>query len=130
MKITDNEIIKALECCKEHEFLCNSNCPLFKDDDCRMTLPKNSLDLIKRLRAENEELVGNIDKLKAENERLKTMHSEMCIGMKRLKSEARKEFAERLKEKFKWQHVDFSFKVGIYNRTIDNLLKEMEQEGE
>lgn len=139
---TDNEIIKSLECCKEPEFLCNSNCPLFKDDNCRMTLPKNSLDLIKRLQAENEEKDIEIDilirkkdtaydevcELRAEIERLNTIIRDNFLDTNKqileAQDEAIKEFADRLKKEYIqgfWEEHRY-----IDIEDIDDLLKEME----
>lgn len=48
LKLTDEEIIKTLECCSgEH---CNDLCPLRKVDNCEGILCRNALDLINRLR--------------------------------------------------------------------------------
>lgn len=53
--MTDNEIIKALECCAEDEWRCNNNCPFF--EKCSKTLmAKSSLDIINRQQAEIERL--------------------------------------------------------------------------
>lgn len=92
-KITDSEIVKALECCNtEYEDYQCPHCPLLHKG-CKKALVQNALDLINRLQAEKEELVGNADKLKAElfdkTEQLKTA-----------KTEAYEEFAEWLKEAF------------------------------
>ena len=63
-----------------------------------------------------------INRQKAEIERLETMHSEMCIGMKVLKKKAIKEFAERLKEK----KINIEImRLPLLDRDIDNLVKEM-----
>ena len=68
-----------------------------------------------------------INRQKAEVERLTTMHSEMRIGMKRLKTEARKEFADRLWiEAVKILDTDTLFWI---KEIKNNLLKEMEGEG-
>ena len=74
--MTDEQIIKALECCVNDDEgvlgFCNNGCPLFgKNANCPEVLRKNALDLINRQ--------------KAEIERLEAQHREMCIGMKVLK---------------------------------------------
>lgn len=52
--MTDNEIIKALECCPKYAACVK--CPLYKrEEKCREVLLKNALDLINRLYAEIEE---------------------------------------------------------------------------
>lgn len=48
LKLTDEEIIKILECCSEE--LCVGNCPLKKVDNCMGILCQNALDLIRRLK--------------------------------------------------------------------------------
>ena len=91
-KLTDNEIIKALECCTK----CNSDCEKceIKDfcEEQNSEINKAILDLINRLQAENE-------KLKKSNETfadIGKLYSE-------IKAEAYKEFwnsrPERLNEK-------------------------------
>lgn len=63
--MTDNEIIKALECCAENtEGKCRE-CPFHKlQISCIDVLERSSLDLINRQREE-------IDRLKVENESLR-----------------------------------------------------------
>lgn len=86
-KITDSEIVKAYE---DKVNLIGSMTSVYLDEEDGLDLYEvmsNALDLINRLQAEKEELVGNIDKLKAElfnkTEQLKTA-----------KAEAYEEFAE------------------------------------
>ena len=65
--MTDNEIIKALECCvAENEEECKVNCP-YKGNMtmCVIDLPEKSLDLINRQKAENEKLTYEVDSLNA-----------------------------------------------------------------
>lgn len=50
LKLTDEEIIKTLECCSG-EF-CADNCPLKKVINCEGILCQNALDLIRRLKGE------------------------------------------------------------------------------
>lgn len=84
--MTDNEIIKALECCFSDNFGECEYCPLKNELDevftCMRSKQKLAIDLLKRKDAEIERLIP--------------MHSEMCIGIKKLKEFAIKEFAERL----------------------------------
>ena len=72
-----------------------------------------------------EALRDEISEKKAEIERLETKHSEMCIGMKRLKSEARKELFEKIKKE-KITHRNLG--EIAYIEVIEELLKEMEGE--
>ena len=118
--MTDEQIIKALECC--HSELGNmcSICPLFDPDNdyCEDELHKNALNLINCQKAENEREINQI------------------------KSEAIREFAERLKSRL----ANLSVQTKTYGRKtmpnyvddianqilhdvalqeIDNLVKEM-----
>ena len=56
-KLTDEEIVKALEfCAKDSSCLWDSKCPLRNDKDCHVTLSREALDLIHRLQGENKQL--------------------------------------------------------------------------
>ncbi len=87
--MTDEQIIKALECCvKDDEGAsgCSEKCPLFDTHkDCATFLRKNTLDLIKRQKAEIEKkdkLIEIADKmvesLKAEVKRLQKKQEAKC----------------------------------------------------
>jgi hypothetical protein len=108
--MTDNEIIKALECCSGKGD-CRS-CPFKNRDDCTKDLKAEIIGLITRQKAEIERLNKAVD-LFAD---IGKMYSE-------IKAEAYKEFAERLKEKFARQVSKGYCKV--LNDFVDNLLKEM-----
>ena len=118
--MTDDKIIKALECC-----LCdNSECLQCQNKElCRIEcdeLDTKTIDLITRQQAENETL-------KALNGRLVVLGDRFRSELKTAKAEAYKEFAEKAKEfmhnKFKaLDEYEFEY---ITERDIDNLLKEM-----
>lgn len=114
--MTDNEIVKALECCA-NELGCK-NCPENPHKGnygfCTDPLIKGAFNLINRQKAEIERLKGWQDLLKAEKHSL-------------IKAEAIKEFAERLK-KYSTYSSDLSMLVIHYWR-IDDLVKEMVGEG-
>ena len=113
-KMTDNEIIKALECCSEHVRNC-AECPLNVTslDHCSTRLAQNVLDLINRQKAKIERLK------KYDEERDIRLHARLT---EQARAEAIKEFAERLKAE-KFPHTDFGELV--YVEDIDNLVKEM-----
>ena len=115
--MSDNEIIKALECCANEGFQDCENCPLnIPHQPCsKVKLPRISLDLINRQ--------------KAEIERLEAQHREMCIGIKVLKKKAIQEFAERLKEKLRRNARVSPFAHNLNDVIIDNLVKEMTAKG-
>ena len=84
--LTDNEIKKALECCADYKNTKCKGCPL--EESCvDNNICELALDLINCLQAENE-------RLKEENKNLATV--DYFQWEKDLKSEAYKEFAERL----------------------------------
>lgn len=131
--MTDNEIIKALECCSsnQHCWLC-----VLKDreDDCYEIL-KYALDLINRQKAEIEKLqvstmVCEQRELIIENSKLVSLNweNQLVAG---IKSEAIKEFAERLTNKAELIRVTaFNSKWAISDEDIDNLVKEMTESEE
>ena len=100
--MTDNEIIKALECCPKG-IKCEQ-CPLFGTSDCMSKLYINALDLINRQKAEIEQWRKNCDDLYKEmSERLK---AELKIERKLAKAEAVKEFEKRINDEF-WKSLVF-----------------------
>lgn len=155
--MTDNEIIKALECCANATHKDCKNCPLFVVNGCVKTMSSNALDLINRQHAENinlkvhlEQLKSRYDNARTEIERLKGISVSpskdpmdfcgvLCDYAEELidkaKAEAYKEFAERLKENAHTQPI-FDTYCGnkymgdvskIYVVDIDNLVKEYEK---
>ena len=150
--MTDKEIIEALECCGDPYDIC-ANCPIPNDikDDCRCCehLANNALDLINRQQAEIERLTavkGHIDTLIHRGIEYPTAEAYEKAFQKALehlydnvnaKSEAIKEFAERLKNEIisdtaygcdSNQHsgyYDYTIKIGDIPEYIDNLVKEM-----
>ena len=104
-KFTDDEIVKALECCKNADCF---GCPFDGEMDCVHKSAQAVLALIKRQKAD-------IQRLNFEN-------LQMIASIKHLKSEAHKEFAERLKAKAMLQHGGVTV---VYGSDIDTLVKEM-----
>lgn len=120
--MTDNEIIRALECCVKTEFISDcAKCEMFAFD-CKDILIENALDLINRQKAEIERLQKDLMKCKLEKEMLYQVSDE-------IKFVAIKEFAERLRKKCHnyYPSID-SYCVSRYAveiADIDNLVKEM-----
>ena len=114
--MTDNKIIKALECCKKND--CD-NCPN-GFGNCYANLAGYALDLINRQRVEIEKLANKCDD---------------CAGCTQwecdcslIKDELVKEFANRLKAMLTpYPEVPFCEMVGSLD--IDALVKEI-TEGE
>ena len=84
--MTDNEIIKALECCSIND--CR-NCLYDKAKVCGQELSKDALDLINRQKAEIERL----QEVKEIN--LNAIKNDLPWYVIHIKAEAIKEFAER-----------------------------------
>lgn len=118
--MTDNDIIKALECCGCDNYQCD-NCP-YAYKTC--TVYKDSLDLINRQKAEIERLREETAELI--DDRYATQL--LCHLIKKeddtrnVRSDAIKEFAERLKI-YSCRLKDGHDMVDVI--CIDNLVKEM-----
>ena len=115
--MTDNEIIKYMQCVMGNDVSC-SECTYQKVlpfPSCRMMCAKNALNLINRQKAENDSLKVDLAKCSIRLDNLYKTADE-------IKSEAIKEFAERLKENYcftdRWGKI-------IPKSTVDNLVKEM-----
>ena len=131
--MTDNEIIKALECCGDSYSTC-AECPIKDDNGCNEQLANYALDIINRQQAEIERLESANDKKFNQwnmlAEKTKQHYADLYNEAKDiLKSEAVKEFAERLKEKsFKTIRNYGLTKDVVEVCDIDNLVKEMVSE--
>lgn len=110
--MTDNEIIKALECCKDSSMPCK-DCPYAECDSkrgCVSEMCEDALDLINRQKAD-------IEKLRENNKAI-------MQTMADVHTEAIKEFAETVKKNHLmlfnniYSHKDFV-------DAIDRLVKEM-----
>ena len=132
---SDEQIIKAMEyCCgniKSDEECSEDMCyqaslPEDRNGDtrwCRQWLIKDALELIERQKAKINEL-----KRKFEDEKsLRNLYSRKSKYLENAleaeKSEAIKEFAERLKSKLQWD-CELSDKL-VFENDINNLVKEM-----
>ena len=132
--MTDNEIIKALECCIEDEDC--AHCPSIKEMPyCSNDIMVGALNLIKRQQAEIERLESaNDEKFNQWNmlaEKTKQHYADLYNEAKDiLKAEADKEFADRLKNKIKIECNPYCKPVCGYDsgiaimRYIDKLVKE------
>ncbi len=140
-KLTDSEIVKALECCciKKN---CNG-CPQYSKTRCLESACKGAVDLINRLQARVEYykknrnkyqddvmyLAKQLDNLQAENERLKAKVNHYAYlydnfvtkPTNRIKAEAYKEFAEEIFELFPADKCN----TVISRVTVKHILKEL-----
>ena len=117
--MNDNDIIKALKCCRggKREYGCNK-CPLYcRVPACTGHLTEAALDLINRQ--------------KAEIERLQKYNTDMA---RKHYNDGIRGFAERLKRDITINNTEdgcliYSIDYGCLMEDIDNLVKEM-TEGE
>lgn len=121
--MTDNEIIKALECCGKSntdEHYCE-DCPCRTIKYCASCISINALDLINRQKAE-------IARLKKAIDVVDIMEEQHKYALNKAKAEAIKEFTERLKDKIR-DVAKIEFQSGYYyligEPFIDNIVEEM-----
>lgn len=133
--MTDEQIIKALECCKmfyaEHNnYHCN-DCPLNDCKECETTVFANALDLINRLQSENERLT------KCRKEEVEKLMWATDKVITEAKAEAIKEFAEdveyELLHKEYWKDHPYTSQVWLNGyeqcmRDIRVMLKDKVKE--
>ena len=151
--MTDNEIIKALECCHKKEC---STCPCYDDEiECGEMLIGHTIDLIKRkdeqingLIAGQETLQIGLAEKNKEVERMQKENNDIWMERNRIyqgyletqhevksyrhaynnaKAEAIKDFAERMKEKGHIPNEKWNTtkEKAVYESDIDNLVKEL-----
>lgn len=148
--MTDNEIIKALECCLEG---CNAegceDCPLYeKVEDCEIEIPIIALNLINRQKAEIEKLKTQLGKrenfftIKLEKEQLndivKSQFEKFEVDAVALRDETIREFAVKLSSRvhkldsynceLPYGRQEQGYLVDDVLATIDNLVKEMTED--
>lgn len=123
--MTDEQIIKALECCYDLDSsaICHQ-CPLYQTEECRDGyIGLQAYHLINRLQAEIERL----QKVNDSFTDIGKLYSE-------IKSEAIKEFAERLKNIYikdkRYDRPNAHTLIDWLFANIDNLVKEMVGEAE
>lgn len=124
-KFTDEQIIKALECCSTdvQENPC-PKCAFYNKHRCSTLMLNAASDIINRQKVKIKSLkqiINEQDKevLKLQN-RIIFWRKNLNYQPEKIKSEAIKEFAERLKKEVL---IDSGFEV-LQVGTIDNLVKE------
>ena len=124
--MTDEQIIKALECC-----FINKNCkgcPQRGEVDCLRTSSIEAIGLINRQKAEIErlqiEITGNYQTMKQALVLVDKLKQDIAIDIVTAKAEAVKEVAERLKERG-FADKYYEHEAIVYVADIDNLVKEM-----
>ena len=120
IKLTDEEIVKALECCS-----CDvcSNCCLYGKggmDECTSKLAKNAFELVNRLRSENEELNKDYIELDIECRELRTELEKELNEHEEFTKKAKAEI-ERLAK----VEMDLIGKIADKSAEIERLTREL-----
>lgn len=128
--MTDEQIIKALECCSTdvQENPC-PKCAFYNKHRCSTLMLNAASDIINRQKVKIKSLkqiINEQDKevLKLQN-RIIFWRKDLNYQPEKIKSEAIKEFAERLKEHSFVDNLSLNGKETVYVEDIDNLVKEM-----
>lgn len=130
--MNDNDIIKALRCCKDNVLGCCDNCPMIDKEptewyECQRDIMGKALELIYSLQSKVIAQEMDIRQLQNDfiNANCNLDHTIMQLECER--AEAIKEFAEKLKER-KYLSSDWSRGVHPYvveEDDIDDLVEEM-----
>jgi predicted RNase H-like nuclease (RuvC/YqgF family) len=122
-KYTDEEVIKALECCASHLYACEDCHYLGK---CRL-LEKDAIDLINRQKAEIADLQDGIKCEEETNKHLSGEHITLmkeCYGLKaeivRLEAETK-----RLKDMFEDNETQRSYTINMLGEHLDKAKGEI-----
>ena len=121
-KLTDKEVVKALECCVS-EMDC-PNCPKKKDGvECVGNLLRDCFDLINRLQAENERLQSRNNFLEIE---YKNQGNLFWARVETAKAEAYKDCIEKVKKKYQiFENQAYAINPYALHGFLNNLLKEL-----
>lgn len=132
-RFTDEQIIKALECCSTdvQENPC-PKCAFYNKHRCSTLMLNAASDIINRQKVKIKSLkqiINEQDKevLKLQN-RIIFWRKNLNYQPEKIKSAAIKEFAERLKEHSFVDNLSLDGKETVYVDDIDNLVKEMTEE--
>ena len=134
-KLTDNEIVKALECCRDIDIKCET-CQLWTDSECTKVLHQATIDLINRLQTKNKELdeklviykgtidwqVKEINRLQAENSNLTSDLTSLQNDLTSLQAEN-----ERLNIRLRKTEHQFADIGKMYSEIKAEAYKEFEE---
>lgn len=143
--MSDNDIIKGLLCCMSSK--CTpEECPYYDFKDCSKKNTDDAIDLINRLKAENETLKEERDKWYAEYHNVKydlkqskmnensahKLAEDYIAKFRTARAEAIKEFAERLKKISDYCYLGNidSLAYRILEKDLNALVKDMTEEAE
>lgn len=125
--MTDEQIIKALECCGNQMFSCT-------DKQCKAKVMGDALDLVNRQKAEIERLNSILKFVRGTVTRAKSYIETLDEKINKCRTEAIKVFAKKVLERLdnealtKFEMYD-GYDIQDTKRIVNNLVKEM-TEGE
>lgn len=128
--MTDNEIIKALECFAIDKDFDETHCIgcAFEHQFCTANMSEDiaipALALINRQKAEIDRLQNDLAQTEDAYKTVHEMNGAYAIKIDFAKAEAIKEFAAKIKEDAEWI-CDDSYIEDALTEYIDNLVKEM-----
>lgn len=129
MKSNREEIIKALECCKDRACvesctrLCN-NIPM--EDDCRLNLIHDALVLIKELTDENERLNKLREKELLDNATVLGNYCRMINAIRKEADQTKAETVRKMQEKISAKSEYGTINISPWQ--LDQIAKEMLEE--
>ena len=122
--MTDNEIIKALECCSNRKMDCD-NCPysqaeLADNESCAERMEEDAITIIKELTEENERLQDEADRYKRYyfNHEYDKFEAEV-------RADTVRKMQEKLTKEFDRLHKNNFMTPEVRQWIIDQIAKEM-----
>ena len=132
-KLTDNETIKALECCTNsfyNGFAKCEECPKFTEmSGCTIKLMCNALDLINRKNAKIERLQKEGKEAVSCFTRMESLYKIKCKELEIAKAEAVKELIESLEDERYILPYAGQDRVVVFEDDINKIAKEMTEGG-
>lgn len=124
--MTDEQIIKALKYCNTdvRENTC-PKCAFYKKHRCSTLMLNAVSDLINRQKAEIENLKVELKAMRGAANSYKLENERLLQKLQQAKSEAKKEFAEKIKQRERIMKYDLFPKYAVSVKDIDDIVKEM-----
>lgn len=128
--MTDEEIEKALSCCKDDSYDICIECPIEEkyqaNFSCRSILVERALKYIKRLKAEIASLTGAVDALKTDNENLTRTLKECDEELEERVIEADENAALAMEQKLRADKLEEEIKT-VRKETAKEILDELDK---
>ena len=128
-KLTEAEIMKALECCSKSVGECCAECPLREINCLDISIEQLALDLINRKNAEIAEKDAKIDELQIKAEHLAgfvdVAYKEIEKKAITARAEAIKEFLKKAEEKMIVVHGNDGLETAYLEDDLHQIAKEI-----